>query len=317
MDDQTFLDRIVWPSKTVLFFSIIISILISIPLLPPSPFPTSTIVTIPPETSVLGAGEILKTAGVIRSSALFRAVNHFDTVHAGTYLFERPQHMLIVASRLRTSSYGLSPVKITFPEGETVREMAKRVTETFPHISQEDFINEAKQYEGYLFPDTYLFIPFTDIQSIIKTTRKTFVEKTNSLQDGVPENQSFNNVVIMASILEKEARTQEVRRVISGILWKRLEIGMPLQVDAVFGYIFNRDTFSPSFADLKVESPYNTYLHRGLPPGPISNPGLDSLTAALHPETTDYLYYLTGNDGKMYYATTYAEHQRNERAHLR
>ena len=92
---------------------------------------------------------------------------------------------------------------------------------------------------------------------------------------------------------------------------------MPLQVDAVFGYINRRDTYSPTFDDLKIDSPYNTYLYKGLPPGPIANPGLDSLDAALHPTKTDYLYYLTGTDGQMHYATTYAGHQANQRKYLR
>ncbi len=112
----------------------------------------------------------------------------------------------------------------------------------------------------------------------------------------------------MASLLEREARTLKEKRMISGILWNRINKNMPLQVDAVFGYIFGKPTFSPSFADLKVKSSYNTYIHRGLPPGPISNPGLDSLLAAATPTKTAYLYYLTGTNGKMYYSKTLAEH---------
>ena len=103
---------------------------------------------------------------------------------------------------------------------------------------------------------------------------------------------------------------------IAGILWNRLERNMPLQADAVFGYIFDRDTYSPSFADLKVDSPYNTYTHKGLPPGPICNPGLDSIQAALHPAKTNYLYYLVDKNGVIHYATTYAEHRLNEQKYL-
>ena len=120
----------------------------------------------------------------------------------------------------------------------------------------------------------------------------------------------------MASLVEKEARTIASRRLVAGILWNRLELGMPLQVDAVFGYIFNRETYSPSFADLTTESPYNLYLHKGLPPGPINNPGLDALGATLNPTKTDYLYYLTGTDNLMHYATTYAGHLANQRKYL-
>ena len=107
------------------------------------------------------------------------------------------------------------------------------------------------------------------------------------------------------------------KRIVAGILSNRLELGMPLQVDAVFGYIFGRDTYSPSFEDLKVNSPYNTYLHVGLPPGPITNPGLDSLQAAAVPTKTDYLYYLTGSDNLMHYATTYVGHLANQNKYLR
>ena len=108
----------------------------------------------------------------------------------------------------------------------------------------------------------------------------------------------------------------ESKRVVAGILKNRLKLDMPLQVDAVFGYIFGRGTYSPSYADLAVDSPYNTYTHKGLPPGPISNPGLDSLEAAANPAKTDYLYYLTGKDGLMHYATTHAGHQANRKKYL-
>ena len=136
--------------------------------------------------------------------------------------------------------------------------------------------------------------------------RSTFDEKTKDIAP-------TRDVIIMASMLEKEARQLETRRVIAGILWKRLERGMPLQVDAVFGYILDRDTFSPSLNDLSINSPYNTYTHTGLPPGPIGNPGLESLDAALHPVETPYWYYLTGADGTMHYARTFAEHVANRK----
>jgi UPF0755 protein len=127
----------------------------------------------------------------------------------------------------------------------------------------------------------------------------------------------LSDTVILASLVEKEARTSVNRRIVAGILLNRLRLGMPLQVDAVFGYIYGRDTYSPSFADLKVDSPYNTYMHPGLPPGPINNPGLDALLAVLHPTETAYLYYLTDRDGVMHYAKTYATHQANQAKYLR
>ena len=116
--------------------------------------------------------------------------------------------------------------------------------------------------------------------------------------------------------MEKEARTDTDRHIVAGILWNRIKLGMPLQVDAVFGYIFNRSTYSPSPVDLKVDSPYNTYTHRGLPPTPICNTGLAALEASANPAKTSYLYYLTGHDGLMHYATTYAGHQANLKKYL-
>ncbi|MBP9816793.1 MAG: endolytic transglycosylase MltG, partial [Candidatus Pacebacteria bacterium] len=103
---------------------------------------------------------------------------------------------------------------------------------------------------------------------------------------------------------------------VSGILWNRIELGMPLQVDAVFGYIQDTQTYSPSFDDLEIESPYNTYRNKGLPPGPIANPGVNSILAAVTPTKTEYLYYLTGRDGKMYYAETFEAHKANRARYL-
>ena len=120
----------------------------------------------------------------------------------------------------------------------------------------------------------------------------------------------------MASLLEKEARTTESRRIIAGILWKRLEIGMLLQVDAVFGYIINKGSLQLTLEDLSIDSPYNTYRYKGLPIGPIANPGLDSLQAATMPILTDYLFYLSDKEGTMHYSETFEEHKRKKRLYL-
>jgi UPF0755 protein len=195
--------------------------------------------------------------------------------------------------------------------------MAAQVASAFPGISAEDFESEGLPYEGYLFPDTYVFPPSATTASIIAAMQKNFEDKTALLAaSSTSSGHSFSDIVIMASLLEKEARTPTDQRIVAGILWNRLARNMPLQVDAVFGYIYNRDTYSPSFADLSVNSPYNTYIHRGLPPGPINNPGLIALMAAAYPIQSKYLYYLTGSDGTMHYAVTYAQHEANERTYL-
>ena len=290
-------------------------------LAPPRNFPSGDIVVIARGASALDIANELENAHIIAHPTIFRLVLRIARasarVQAGVYLFSTPQNLFVVAYRLVTGEYGLSPVRILFPEGSTVRDMAVRVAETFPEISTEDFLSAGKSYEGYLFPDTYLFLPSVDAESIVRTMRANFNAKIVSLLSNVAvSGHSLSDVVIMASLVEKEARSTDVRRMVAGILWNRYELGMPLQVDAVFGYIFDRDTYSPSSADLKVDSPYNTYTHTGLPPTPINNPGLDSLDTALHPTKTNYLYYLTDKNGVMHYATTFAGHQANQRKYL-
>ena len=120
----------------------------------------------------------------------------------------------------------------------------------------------------------------------------------------------------MASILEGEARRMETRKIIAGILWTRLEIDMPLQVDATFRYINGKGTFDLTKADLEEDNPYNTYINKGLPPTPISSPGIDAISAALNPIKTNYIYFLSDNDGNMYYAVDFEGHKKNRVLYL-
>ncbi len=243
---------------------------------------------------------------------LLRVSGGDGQMHAGVYRFNTPENVFVIARRLLTAEYGLPSARITFPEGYTSFDMAREVHEALPSISEAEFLALAKPEEGYLFPDTYDFSGSVTAASIIKTLRDTFKSKTASLAaTGAAHTHTLAEIVIVASLVEKEARTDENRRLVAGVLWNRVDRDMPLQVDAVFGYIFSRDTYSPSAADLKVDSPYNTYTQKGLPPGPINNPGLAALKAAANPTKTPYLYYLTGSDNEMHYATTYAGHQAN------
>lgn len=288
----------------------------------PVTFSANSIVTISRGASAPQVAEQLAKAHIISYPSilqlLLRVSGMSNSVQAGTYRFDIPQNIFTIARRITTGAYGFPPVHITFVEGTTIREIATSVAEAFSGITTSDFMKEAQSYEGYLFPDTYLFAPSSDTASIVATMRENFNTKISALSSDIALSEhSLSDIVIMASLIEKEARTTAVRKTIAGILWNRLRLGMPLQVDAVFGYIFNRDTYSPLFADLKVDSPYNTYTHTGLPPGPINNPGLDSLEAALHPTETNYLYYLTDSNGVMHYATTYAGHQANQRKYLK
>lgn len=288
---------------------------------PPTKFPSGSIVSITPGASAPSVAVELADAHVISHPSILILVlkvsGSSSRIQAGAYRFETPQNLLGIAYRIVTGAYDLPSVRITFIEGTTVREAATQIHGAFPGISATDFLTKAESYEGYLFPDTYLFPPSSDAASILALMRANFDAKIEPfLGDIHASGRSLSDIVILASLVEKEARTSANRRIVAGILYNRLKLGMPLQVDAVFGYIFGRDTYSPSLGDLSIDSPYNTYTRTGLPPGPIDNPGLDSLEAAIHPTKTNYLYYLTGKDTVMHYATTYAGHQANQTKYL-
>jgi len=284
----------------------------------PQAFPEGGIVFIEKGVTVAEAGRLLEAQHVVRSSAFFSwLVKSFGIeggVRSGTYVFEHPASVFSVAKRLNRGEFGSALVRVTIPEGSNVREMGDILETHMPGFDKVRFVEKAAPYEGYLFPDTYLFAPGVTADTVIVAMRDNFDEQVASLKEDITAfGAPLEDVVVMASLLEKEARQYETKRLVSGILWKRLDIGMPLQVDAVFGYIFGTTTFSPTFDQLEIDSPYNTYLYPGLPPGPIANPGLDSLKAAVNPEPSPFLYYLTGSDGTMHYAKTFDEHVANRR----
>ena len=288
-------------------------------ILPPKDFPTGKIISIPEDASAGEVISVLEEEGVIGSSFWFKALARVfgvdREVHAGKYLFLKPQGMLTVLYRVTNGVAGIPTVRVTFPEGTSVREMGIILKESLPPFDSERFVALALEKEGYLFPDTYLFFADISPEEVIERLEETFTEKSREVE--LPEERTLEEIVIMASLLEKEAKTLEEKRIIAGILWKRFDAGMALQVDAVFGYIKQRDTYSPSFDDLEIDSPYNTYLYPGLPPGAINNPGLESLVAAATPVESDYWYYLTGKDGEMYYAETFEGHKENRELYLR
>jgi UPF0755 protein len=205
--------------------------------------------------------------------------------------------------------YGFSARKITFPEGTAVKDMADILEKGLINFDKKTFIELASDHEGYLFPDTYLFMPTATSGEIIARLSHTFEERLKEINQSVAAfNKPLKDIVTMASIIEEEANSDKSRRIISGILWKRINSNIPLQVDAPFVYIMNKGTADLTKDDLKFDSPYNTYKYRGLPKGPITNPGLDAILAAVTPEKTPYLYFLTDNDGEMHYSKTYDEH---------
>lgn len=290
--------------------------LYSVFIAPPVSFQKDSIVTIPSGTSVSEAGELLKTKHVIQSPFLFSLlvrIVHPTGIIANHYSFSKPQSVITVAYRLAEGKTDLVPLKVTIPEGSSYFEISNILESTLKDFDSFAFEALAKPQEGYLFPDTYFFLPGTTPEAVIETMRKNFDEKIQPLEKGITAfGKPMNEVLAMASILEREARQSETRRMVAGILWKRISIGMPLQVDAVFGYIFQKSGYAPTLTDLTTDSAYNTYTHRGLPPTPIGNPGLEAIQDAITPTKSPYLYYLTDKEGDIYYAKTFAEHGLNK-----
>lgn len=207
-------------------------------------------------------------------------------------------------------------VRITIPEGSTNKEIAEMCAQKLVNCDKKLFLEKTKNLEGYIFPNTYDFFGNESQDDLISIAQNEFTDQTKDIFSSLKDSER-KNVVILASILEKEANTKEDMEIISGILYRRLKIGMALQVDATLFYERGKTSEELSLGDLKKDSKYNTYTNTGLPPTPISNPGMAAIDAALNPKSSPYLFYLTGNDGKMYYARTHEEHVRNKGLYLR
>lgn len=280
----------------------------------PNDFPRGQIISIRQGAGLLEASRSLKRDHVIRSSAWFRvailALGGEKNIRSGDYYLPYRQSVYAVAWRVVHGDHRIDRVKLTIPEGFTNKKIAALFDGRFPLFNKTEFLSLAD--EGYMFPDTYFFGVNSTATSTIALLRQNFDKKIFPLTGDIASSgHTEREIVIMASILEGEANTPEDREIVSGILWKRLTKGMPLQVDASLTYVNGKASKDMTQGDLAFDSPYNTYVYKGLPPTAIGNPGLESIKAALHPTTTPYLYFLTGDDGTMHYARTYAEHQKN------
>ncbi len=287
----------------------------------PRPFPHYSTIHIEEGIGLSETAHILRERGVVRSEFWFKIVTVIlhgsRSIHAGDYYFNDRENLFTIARRLSQGEYGLVPLRITIPEGLSVFQIAPILKEKLSLFDEQEFIEKAP--EGYLFPDTYFFLPNAHAETIISRMQKNFDEKTEDLKNEIGSTTlSFKEIVILASILEEEAIYEKDKKKIAGVLMNRLKIDMPLQVDATFSYYVNgKGTYSLSRDDLKDDSPYNTYTNKGLPPGPIANPGLVAIRAALYPEATDALYFLSDLSGTIYYAKDFEGHQRNRELYLR
>lgn len=214
-------------------------------------------------------------------------------------------------------------IKLTIPEGYSIEEIAKTVEEK-GICSKEDFLRAVKDYElpsfvkadskkrynleGFLYPDTYLIKNGVDANSLIKTMLNRFREVTKQVKDETQidlKDEDVEKIITIASMIEKEARVPQDRALISSVIYNRLDKDMKLQIDAAVIYALGYHVDVVLNKHLEIDSPYNVYKYKGLPVGPIANPGIDCIKAALLPEKTDYLYYIMQGNGSHYFTNNY------------
>ena len=238
---------------------------------------------------------------------------------SGEYFFPGPENIFTIVWRLVHGDRELVPIRVRVPEGATAQQISDLLAQDIPDFDDTTFIKEAKPDEGMLFPDTYLFLPGEDPSVVLNTLLTNFqnhISASSTAEAIAAFGKSQSDVLTMASIVEREGATTADRKMIAGVLWNRIAKGMKLQVDAVFPYIIGVNSLQLTKADLLTDSPYNTYLYKGLPPGPISNPSLDSILATVEPAKTKDLYYLSDLNGVVHYCATYACQLANQKKYL-
>lgn len=281
------------------------------------------LMSIEPREPFRRTAEKLGAVGVVRHPTLlhwYARLTHRDRlIHTGDYRFEEAITPIEVLESLRSGSTALT--RVTIPEGFTIRQTAAQLVsagfggldEYLCAAQDTGFLKEldmpATGLEGYLFPDTYSFPLRTAPRDILRTMVRRFRDQLASIDDERAESSlSDDDAVTLASIIEKETAVAEERSLVAGVFRNRLRIGMRLQSDPTATYGWKEGP--PTAADLRVDSPYNTYLHAGLPPGPICNPGLAAIRAAYNPTKTPYLYFVARGDGTHNFSTNLDEHNR-------
>jgi UPF0755 protein len=282
---------------------------------------------IPKGQSTRAVAQRLAEAGFVRHPLAIVLQARFQqpapNIQAGSFLLSKsmtPAQILLVLSD------GSEDTWVTLLEGWRAEEIAESLgRQELPEFDVEEFTTQAKAVEGTLFPDTYLIPKAATAETLLSLLANTYEKKvTDGLAEEIQASEhSMEDALVMASIVQREERNDANMPIVAGILWNRVRIGMALQADATLQYAKGYDAeleewwVPPTSLDKQRPSPYNTYLNPGLPPRPISNPGVSAIEAALAPAETDALFYLHDNDGKLHTAKTYEEHQQNISRYLR
>jgi UPF0755 protein len=282
-------------------------------------------ITIPVGATPRTVGRQLIHAGLIRSPRVFVYLSHAEAIRPGVYDIAASESPGQIAKRLARGDF--VTVRVTFPEGFTLKQIAHRLARVGEIKDENEFLTlittqgqtfkasvQLPAYlEGYLFPDTYRFPLGATDREIVQQMVTTFDRRVAVplAGDVMASGRSLGDLVNVASMIEREAETEGDRPLIAGVIYNRIARHMHLELDATVQYAQGFHKTRMLFSDLKIDSPYNTYKVAGLPPTPICNPGLPSIVAALHPTKSDYLFYVGTPDRSHVFARTFAEHQHN------
>jgi UPF0755 protein len=288
-------------------------------------FGTPRVVSIRKGASMTAAARELAQAGIVRSQLAFviyaKLTGRATRLKPGDYAFKGGEAMPAVLIHLVNGDFMV--VTVTIPEGMTVHQIGEKL-EQVGLVCENEFDTAARGgkiatslglgplgTEGFLFPATYRFSPRAKIDQILAPMlERFFAVLTPAVEERLFElGLSAREMVTMASIIEKEAHASDERPIIASVFYNRLKLGMPLQSDPTAQYNLEGDSERAATA-VRMTSAFNTYVIAGLPPGPIANPGLPSIQAALYPAHTDYLYFVARNDGTHIFSRSFAEHQR-------
>ncbi len=314
-----------------LLLGLALTIVASWAILPPenAKLAAASIVHVSPGSTGWDIGALLSDAGVIRSRTAFvvasRLMGLEQRLQAGDYRLSPGMDLLEIMRHLESGR--VATVRVTIPEGLTLEAIADRLAaaeivdkERFLALVQDDRLiygdnspldKPTDSLEGYLFPDTYLFVRNQPEEEIIKRMVYRFTEVVGPLMEKaeLPEGFSWHEMITLASIIEKEVMVVEEAPLVSAVFWNRLNIGMPLQSDPTVQFVLEESPRKLYNSHLAYDSPYNTYKYRGLPPGPIASPGLSSIKAALKPAEADYLYFVAKGDGTHAFSRTFQQHR--------
>ncbi|GHH97114.1 endolytic transglycosylase MltG [Neobacillus kokaensis] len=305
-------------------------------------------VDIPIGSSVTGIGETLESHGIIKNAKVFKyyvKLKNEGGFMAGVYELSPAMDIPEIVSRLKTGKVlAQAAVKMTIPEGKQLKEIAaimaketkqkeadvlkqlndeafvKGFMAKYPNMLTNEILNSQVKYplEGYLYPATYSFYKKNpSVEEMVNVMlEKTQDVLSNYSEERTAKKLSNHQLLTMASLIEEEATVKADRKMISSVFYNRIKKGMPLQTDPTVLYAQGKHKQKVYYKDLEVNSPYNTYKHKGLPPGPIANAGKISIEAALEPEKSDYYYFLAAADGTIIFTKTLAEHNNEKAKHI-